>query len=80
MGTVTALDQHRADKHNRVKQAADRGSRHPALRWVAGDVFYIAHRKSGVGTACGADGDLTLAPPGVPLCSVCYPGRGSGSA
>jgi hypothetical protein len=80
MGTVIALDQHRADKQSRAQEAADRGSRHPALRWVAGETFYIAHRKDGSGAACGADGDLMLAPPGVPLCSVCYPGRGSGRA
>lgn len=46
---------------------------HPALRWVAGATFYIAHRKGDAGAACGAAGDLTLAPPGVPLCVTCYP-------
>lgn len=46
---------------------------HPALRWVAGSVFYVAHRKDGPGAACGADGSLVLAPPGVPLCVTCYP-------
>lgn len=46
---------------------------HPVLRWVAGSVFYVAHRKDGRTAACGADGSLVLAPPGVPLCVTCYP-------
>lgn len=46
---------------------------HPALRWVAGRAFYIAHRKTDGVAACGARGDLTLAPPGVPRCVECYP-------
>lgn len=77
MGTVTPLAIHRAQKQSRAQEAADAGSRHPALRWVAGEAFWIAHRKDGAGAACGAEGALMLAPPGVPLCSECYPGRGS---
>jgi hypothetical protein len=49
--------------------------RHPALRWCAGDVYYLAHDRdpdSGVAT-CGAPGSLMLAPPGVPLCVRCWP-------
>lgn len=46
---------------------------HPALRWVAGRVFYVAHRRGEDGGAeCGAEGSLVLAPPGVPLCVDCY--------
>jgi hypothetical protein len=51
----------------------DRDRADHALRWVAGRTFYIAHRKEGVEAACGARGDLILAPPGVPLCVACYP-------
>lgn len=43
------------------------------LHWVAGSAFYIAHAKDGDDAACGARGDLILAPPGVPLCVECYP-------
>jgi len=46
---------------------------HPALRWVAGAAFYVAHRKDGSGAACGAQGSLMLAPPGVPACVKCFP-------
>lgn len=46
---------------------------HPSLRWVAGEVFYVAHRKHEGSAACGADGSLTLAPPGVPRCVECWP-------
>ena len=46
---------------------------HPALRWVAGRAFYVAHRRADGTAACGAVGDLTLASPGVPLCVTCYP-------
>lgn len=50
-------------------------ARHPALRWVAGDTYWVAHRRdqSGGGAWCGMPGALTLAPPGVPLCPDCYP-------
>jgi hypothetical protein len=48
---------------------------HPALRWVAGRTYYVAHRRDPVAgaAACGATGELVLAPPGVPLCRDCYP-------
>jgi hypothetical protein len=47
---------------------------HPALRWVAGDAYYVAHRRAldEAVAVCGADGALILAPPGVPLCPACY--------
>lgn len=66
---VVDLAARRADKRDRVIVVSD----HPALRWVAGAAFYVAHRKDGCGAACGARGDLTLAPPGVPRCVECFP-------
>lgn len=51
---------------------ADRAA-HPALRWVAGKAFYVAHRRGEGGAACGARGTLVLAPPGVPQCVDCFP-------
>lgn len=48
-------------------------AQHPALRWCAGRVFYVAHRKADGAAACGASGDLILAPPGVPQCVECFP-------
>ena len=66
---VVDLITRRADKRDRDIVA----SNHPALRWVAGTAFYIAHRKTATGTVCGARGDLTLAPPGVPRCVQCFP-------
>lgn len=48
------------------------GLDHPALRYVAGRAFYIAHRREEGKAACGAKGALVLAPPGVPLCVDCY--------
>ena len=77
MGTITELGPLRAEREARSRRIAEHAPRHPALRWVAGDVFYIAHRRDDSGAACGAVGDLVLAPPGVPLCDECYPGRGS---
>lgn len=74
MGTVTDLGSHRTARDIRIEEAA---ARHPACRWVAGEVFYIAHRRTDSEAACGAPGKLVLAPPGVPLCEACYPGRGS---
>lgn len=79
MGNVIHLARQRAQREARVRVAAERGSLHPALRWIAGTAFYIAHRKDADGVAaCGAEGDLMLAPPGVPLCSRCYPPAASG--
>jgi hypothetical protein len=52
-----------------------RAVHHPSLRWVAGEVYWVAHRRdpdAGL-TVCGESGPLTLAPPGVPLCPDCYP-------
>ena len=66
---VVDLVARRADKRDRDIVASE----HPALRWVAGAAFYIAHRKVGAVTACGARGDLILAPPGVPRCVTCFP-------
>jgi hypothetical protein len=80
MGTVVPLSRVRAERQARARIAAERGSRHPALRWIAGDAFYIAHRKDEYGRpACGARGPLVLAPPGVPPCAVCYPAAGGQS-
>jgi hypothetical protein len=74
MGTVTGLADYRADRETRRAEMAERAAMHPALRWVAGEVFYIAHRRNLDGVAvCGATGELTLAPPGVPQCARCYP-------
>lgn len=58
----------------RAHEARERArADHPALRWVAGSAFYVAHRKVVGAAACGARGSLMLAPPGVPLCVQCYP-------
>lgn len=66
MGQVLALEDAEA---RRERERA----MHPALRWVAGHVFYVAHRKADGRAACGARGDLVLAPPGVPRCVACFP-------
>lgn len=75
MGDVVDLADRRAAQQ--AARAADlRASRHPALRFVVGDAYWVAHRRDPSErrtTACGAAGDLTLAPPGVPLCASCYP-------
>jgi hypothetical protein len=68
--TVVDLGARRVER-DRDRDAARRA--HPALRWVAGTAFYIAHRKADGAAACGARGDLMLATPGVPLCVECYP-------
>lgn len=79
MGTLIGLDNFRADRQTRLAEAAEHASLHPALRWIAGQTFWIAHRRDVEGAAaCGSDGDLTLAPPGVPLCADCYPRAASG--
>jgi hypothetical protein len=72
VGTVASLAEHRAARAARV---AARKGQHPALRWVAGRTYYVAHRRDPVAgaAACGATGELVLAPPGVPLCRDCYP-------
>lgn len=63
-----------ADAAARREETREHGrAAHPALRWVAGRAFYVAHRKDDRAAACGAAGSLTLAPPGVPLCVTCYP-------
>ena len=48
---------------------------HPALRWLAGDTWWLAHRRDpdAGGAGCGAPGELTLATRAVPLCLDCYP-------
>jgi hypothetical protein len=73
MGDIVSLTARRAC-HGGAVAAVERAPTHPALRWVVGDVWYLAHRRgrSG-GAACGMPGGLILAPPGVPLCSSCYP-------
>jgi hypothetical protein len=74
MGTLIGLDDARADRQTRLADAAQRASLHPALRWCAGDTFWIAHRRDFDGrAACGEDGELTLALSTVPLCADCYP-------
>lgn len=62
-----------AERRDRRTERDRARAAHPALRWVAGRTFYIAHAKVDGHAACGADGDLVLAPPGVPLCVACYP-------
>ena len=69
MDKVVSLAEVREDREGRERARAA----HPSLRWCAGRTFYIAHRKDGAAAACGAVGDLILAPPGVPLCVVCWP-------
>lgn len=52
---------------------------HPSLRWLAGDVYWLAHRRN-LDTRrpeCGATGDLVLATVAVPLCGSCFPGHRS---
>jgi hypothetical protein len=79
MGTLIGLDDFRAERQTRLAEAAERASFHPALRWCAGQTFWLAHRRDVDGAAaCGTDGELTLAPPGVPLCAGCYPQAMSG--
>lgn len=78
MGSVTELGPLREERDARASLIQERAARHPALRWLAGDVWYIAHRRTEDGTACGAEGELVLATRGVPLCDECYPGRGGG--
>lgn len=51
---------------------------HPALRWIAGGAYWVAHRRSDGRPVCGAPGDLILASPDVPLCTDCYPQAASG--
>ena len=69
MGDLIAL----TDERDRRRALEHARAAHPALRWVAGRAFYVAHRKTDGKAACGANGDLVLAPPGVPLCVECYP-------
>jgi hypothetical protein len=76
VGDVVNLTGRREARSARLSAAAERAELHPALRWVAGTAYWVAHRRHPEqGTAaCGAGGDLVLAPPGVPLCELCYPG------
>ena len=47
---------------------------HPSLRWIAGDAYWLAHRRGPDGRPrCGATGELVLAAPSVPLCTDCVP-------
>lgn len=72
VGDVVSLAAARA-RHAGV-EPEHRAPMHPALRWVAGAAYWVAHRRSTAGgAACGAAGPLVLAPPGVPLCRHCYP-------
>lgn len=77
--TGDLIDLAAARAERRVEQVA--ASEHPSLRWVAGAAFYTAHRRGddGPSAACGARGDLTLAPPGVPLCVKCFPPTATGT-
>lgn len=75
MNNVVDLAEAQAARRERRLPALDLPD-HPALRWVAGRVFYVAHRKIDGAASCGAAGDLVLAPPGVPLCVECYPRAG----
>lgn len=78
MGSVTELGPLREEHDERARRIAEHAPRHPALRWLAGDAWYIAHRRTADGTACGAEGELVLATRGVPLCDECYPARRGG--
>lgn len=75
MGDIVSLSGHLDRRRDRLAAAAEQSTRHPALRWVAGEAYWIAHRRHPElkAAVCGADGALTLAPPGVPLCPDCYP-------
>lgn len=72
MADVTDLDERR---HARAARTAAAAPLHPAVRFVAGDCWWLAHRRhpDDAVALCGLDGDLVLAPPGVPLCPLCYP-------
>jgi hypothetical protein len=61
------------DLAQRKRERVMAASQHPALRWVADSAFYVAHRKDGGRAACGMEGSLMLAPPGVPACTECFP-------
>lgn len=73
MAAVTDLDAARAQRDlARAVEVARSG--HPSLRWIAGDVWFLAHRRD-VDTgmaACGASGELMRAAATVPLCGRCY--------
>lgn len=78
MGDLVDLANARAE---RARVYEDLAVMHPALRWVAGSAWWVAHRRTLAGsTACGAAGSLILAPPGVPLCPDCYPRSGDAEA
>ncbi len=74
MSDIVSIDRGASLRQERERRRDIARSDHPALRWVAGDVFYIAHRRGDDDTAvCGAPGSLILAPPAVPRCVECYP-------
>jgi hypothetical protein len=71
-----AAEARRRERRERVlDQAATVAPEHPSLRWVAGDTWYLAHRRDRDtrGASCGHPGPLVLAPPGTPPCPLCYP-------
>ncbi len=74
MGEVVSLAAARARRGHATPGPDTLAPQHPSLRWIAGDVWYLAHRRTRHGgAACGMPGGLILAPPGVPLCTDCYP-------
>jgi len=77
MGTVTPMQPYRT-----ARDARDRyhSGFHPSLRWIAGDGYTVAHARNRQTAECGAPGPLFLAPPGVPLCRVCFPRDGDKTA
>lgn len=74
MGEIVDIDGVRVARVERTRAAAELAAMHPALRWVAGETYWMAHRRTEHGgAACGAAGSLMLASPGVPLCRECFP-------
>ena len=74
MGEVVDIGTARAARTARVRAVQESVPDHPALRWLAGDQWWLAHRRQpGTGAACGAPGELVHATRGVPLCGACYP-------
>jgi hypothetical protein len=72
MGEVVRIAAWQAARDARERVEMER-SMHPSLRWVAGREWWQAHARKGGSTVCGTEGRLILAPPGIPLCTTCYP-------
>jgi hypothetical protein len=76
MGTVVDLEQWREKRpSSRAREFAQAVPDHPALRWVAGEQWWLAHRRDPDSSVavCQVPGELVLATAGVLPCPVCYP-------